>query len=154
MERFARVGLKVVIERNLSFAYQLYLSVFIFRPDPQRIQYADGRLVIEHILPIVGEFFMNMAQPRRNTIDLQTDASPALNQSKTGISFMASVQFPTNPKKKTLLSELTLTIYPGHDPSVEPISLLVRDTHQLSAVLAECKRLKQLSGLLNTSLSL
>lgn len=102
MERFARVGLKVVIERNLSFAYQLYLSVFIFRPDPQRIQYADGRLVIEHILPIVGEFFMNMAQPRRNTIDLQTDASPALNQSKTGISFMASVQFPTNPKKKKL----------------------------------------------------
>ena len=43
--------------------------------------------------------------------------------------------------------ELTVTICPGHDPSLKPIPLLVRDTHHLRNVLAECKRLKQLSGM-------
>ncbi|KAJ3485089.1 hypothetical protein NLI96_g5200 [Meripilus lineatus] len=66
-----------------------------------------------------------MAQPRRNTIDLRVSSTAALNQPR---------------------SELTVTICPGHDPSLKPIPLLVRDTHHLRSVLAECKRLKQLSA--------
>ncbi|CAL1710188.1 unnamed protein product [Somion occarium] len=66
-----------------------------------------------------------MAQPRRATIDLSKATTiSALGQAKT---------------------ELTVTIRPGHDPTLEPISFLTRNTHGLRAVLAECKRLKELS---------
>ncbi len=130
-------------------AYYLDYSVFIFKPDLQRMQLAEGRLVVEHILPIVGEFYMNMAQPRRNTIDLRVNPTSALKQPRTGNTPPLQLDC-ADPAHSTLCNvELTLSISPGHDPSLDPISLLVRDTQHLRNVLAECKRLKQLAGTSN-----
>lgn len=42
---------------------------------------------------------------------------------------------------------LTVTIHPGHDPALEPVALLTRDTHGLRNMLVECKRLKELTGM-------
>ncbi|KAK7680400.1 hypothetical protein QCA50_016640 [Cerrena zonata] len=102
--------------------------VFIFKPRLRRVSPDSAPYTIENVLPILGPFSISMAQPRRITMDLSraTSLSPTslLNHSKT---------------------ELKVTIHPGHDTTLQPISLLTRDTHGLRAVLAECKRLKELT---------
>ncbi|KAI0074264.1 DNase I-like protein [Panus rudis PR-1116 ss-1] len=99
--------------------------VFILKPRLRRGETNNRGYIIEHVLPIVGRFSISMAQPRRGTIDLGSPASP---------SFL-----------KQAPAELTITIQPGHDRTLEPISLLTSDTHGLRLILAETKRLKDLS---------
>ena len=75
----------LILNHNTTYlTYAMDHSLFIFKPDLQRMRVAEGRLVVEHILPIVGEFYINMAQPRRNTIDLRANTTSALNQPRTG----------------------------------------------------------------------
>ncbi|OBZ76964.1 Inositol polyphosphate 5-phosphatase OCRL-1 [Grifola frondosa] len=98
--------------------------VFVFHPKPSQVQSTSDDYVVEHVFPVFGDFSISMSQPRRSTMDLRSASAgnvSILNQPRT---------------------ELTLTIKPGHDPAVEPISLLTNDIQGLRSVLAECKRLK------------
>ncbi|EMD36828.1 hypothetical protein CERSUDRAFT_83851 [Gelatoporia subvermispora B] len=96
--------------------------VFILKPVPSQTLYSDEEdYTIEHIFPIVDDFSIAMAQPRRTTMDLRASSlSVAMNQPRT---------------------ELSLTITPGGDAATRPIALLTTDTQGLRAVLAECRRL-------------
>ncbi|KAH9933096.1 DNase I-like protein [Amylocystis lapponica] len=99
--------------------------IFIFKLKQQRSPVDPLVLTVEHVFPILGQFSISMAQPRQTTLDLAPQSSgSALNQ----------------PRK-----EFTLTVTPGHDPAVKPLSLTTYDTEKLRLVLAECKRLKEAS---------
>ncbi|KAL4243376.1 inositol 1,4,5-trisphosphate 5-phosphatase type II family protein [Abortiporus biennis] len=98
---------------------------FIFRLKIRRPS-DTATWVVEHVLPIFGDFAIHMAQPRTNTIDLpEANSTSIFDQPHT---------------------EFTLTIYPGHDSTIQPIYLLTRDTHRLRALLTEYRRLKELSA--------
>ncbi|TCD64994.1 hypothetical protein EIP91_003361 [Steccherinum ochraceum] len=100
--------------------------VFIFRLKSKRIPSTPDVYLLEHVFPIVGRFSITMAQPRRNTLNLSGPTDLSLNQPRT---------------------EFTLTITPGHEFNNDtPLELLTRDTVKLREVLAECKRLRALSG--------
>ena len=43
-------------------------------------------------------------------------------------------------------AEFALTIQPGHDQTLEPVYLVTQDVQRLKAVLAECKRLRDISS--------
>lgn len=60
-------------------------SLFIFKPKIAR-NGSVSDLLVEHVIPVVGDFSISMAQSRRNTIDLR-NATPALtlNQPRTGM---------------------------------------------------------------------
>jgi len=106
------------------------LFVFKFKPtDGTGGTNPSAELVIDHVVPIVGEFSISVALSKRNTIDLRSPSSPlTMNQPRT---------------------ELTVTINPGHqlihDQYTKQITLLANDLQRLRSVLEECRRLKQIS---------
>ncbi|KAI0696327.1 Endonuclease/exonuclease/phosphatase [Cytidiella melzeri] len=80
---------------------------------------------VEHMFPIIDGFSISMAQSRRQTIDLSASSSAsALNESR---------------------SELTLTINSGGGHANEPLILITQDIQRLRLLLAECKRLRDIS---------
>ncbi|KAI0088373.1 Endonuclease/exonuclease/phosphatase [Irpex rosettiformis] len=95
-------------------------AFFCFRPKPLSSEY-----LVERAFPILDGFSISVAQPRRQTIDL------SVSPSTTAL-----------PEPR---SELTLTINPGYDPAKEPLILLTQDTQRLRSLLAETKRLRDIS---------
>ena len=64
------------------------LFVFKFKPTDDRIGGANPstELVIDHVIPIVGQFSISVALSKRNTIDLRNPSPPlTMNQPKTGL---------------------------------------------------------------------
>ncbi|KAF9788098.1 DNase I-like protein [Thelephora terrestris] len=109
------------------------ISLFLFKFKPTNG--AGGanpsvELVIDHVIPIIGEFSISVALSKRNTVDLRNPSSPlTMNQPRT---------------------ELRVTINHGHhlspDQNTEHITLLANDLQRLRSVLEECKRLNQISN--------
>ena len=69
----------------------LLISLFVFRFKP-----TDGaggatsaaELVIDRLIPVVGDFSISVALSKRNTIDLRNPSSPlTMNQPRTGMPF-------------------------------------------------------------------
>ncbi|KZT05009.1 DNase I-like protein [Laetiporus sulphureus 93-53] len=82
--------------------------------------------VVEHTFPIVEGFSIDMAQPRRNTLDLRANIhGNILHQPRT---------------------ELSVTIHSDFSTNIKPVSLVTHDTEGLRSVLLECKRLKDNSA--------
>ncbi|KAH8102042.1 DNase I-like protein [Cristinia sonorae] len=100
--------------------------VFIFRRKIKRTPSSTDTFLLEDVFPILGRFTISMAQPRRSTLDLGAPPDLSLNQPRT---------------------ELTLTIEPGHEAGRDArVVLLTRDIVKLREVLAECRRLRDLSA--------
>ncbi|KAF9653656.1 DNase I-like protein [Thelephora ganbajun] len=130
-ERIKRVLAVISHQGN---AYQTHeqgcLSIFKFKSTNGTGGASPStELVIDHIIPIFGDFSILVALSKRNTFDLRNPSSPLTrNQPRT---------------------ELRVTINPGHqftqDQYAESITLLANDLQRLRSVLAECKRLKQIA---------
>jgi hypothetical protein len=65
------------------------ISLFLFKFKPTNG--AGGanpsvELVIDHVIPIIGEFSISVALSKRNTVDLRNPSSPlTMNQPRTGM---------------------------------------------------------------------
>ena len=59
-----------------------FRSTFILQPRRRRAPSAPPAFVVEHVFPILESFTINMAQSRRNTMNLTSSA--ALNQPRAG----------------------------------------------------------------------
>ncbi|KAF9810224.1 hypothetical protein IEO21_07066 [Rhodonia placenta] len=114
--------------------------VFVYKMKPglrSPLLRSSDNYFLEHAYPIVGDFSMTMAQARRNTIDLrQASAGTALSQPRTG---------------SCMILDLTVTLNPGHDENAAPLILVAHDTQSLKEVITECKRLREISSLVDYS---
>ena len=65
------------------------ISLFIFRFKSTNVGEGvnpPAELVIDHVIPIFGDFSIEVAQSKRNTIDLRNHSSPLTrNQPRTGM---------------------------------------------------------------------
>ncbi|KAK7460941.1 hypothetical protein VKT23_008869 [Stygiomarasmius scandens] len=106
-------------------------SVFVLKEKLVSTPYQD-ELEINRVLPVHGDFTITMAQMKRETLDLR-----------------ASVQLPSGSALSQPRSGLRLHIVPGGtEAGNEPLDLFTYDVQGLKNVLAECRRLKELAGML------
>ena len=74
----------------------LPISLFIFKFKPTNIAGGTNQpaeLVIDHVIPISGDFSISIALSKRNTIDLRHPSSPLTrNQPKTGARLSTSFE--------------------------------------------------------------
>ncbi|KAF9070175.1 hypothetical protein BDP27DRAFT_649025 [Rhodocollybia butyracea] len=97
-------------------------SVFVLKPKLFSAA-TIKELEIHRVFPIYGDFTMTMAQMRQETLDL---SRLSVNEFRSGFK---------------------VTIHPGHTLiGSEPLDLATYDITGLKNVLAECRRLKELSG--------
>ncbi|THV02214.1 DNase I-like protein [Dendrothele bispora CBS 962.96] len=101
-------------------------SVFILKNKLFSSPYQD-EFEIDRVLPVHGDFTITMAQVNRADlgVSVQLPSESALNQSRSG---------------------LRLHITPGGES--EPLDLFTYDVQGLKNVLAECRRLRELAGML------
>ncbi|KAJ7450812.1 DNase I-like protein [Mycena latifolia] len=114
----------VVVSHNEGPDTQEEGSVFILKSKPAERAFEQSDIL--RVIPVFGEFTITMAQVRRETLDLRraSQASPGL---------------------------LSLTITQGEIAAVAPLTLCTQHVEALRAVLAECKRLKDLADAPPTS---
>ncbi|KAI3614190.1 oculocerebrorenal syndrome of lowe [Moniliophthora roreri] len=102
-------------------------SVFVLKPKHSTNGYLD-ELDMRHIFPICDDFSVSMAQVKRPAQTLQ---SPARSHSST--------------PSVSLDKGLKLTLKAGLESSDEILHLFTYDVQGLKTVLAECRRLKEVS---------